>query len=129
MRILNWMGLALCTLAIVFVSTEVEAQNYGVSRIVAHPTGCPRKRFCGCGTALKVFGKHRRDLWAARAWFRYPKAAPAPGMVAVRQHHVFYIMDVLGPNKVLAYDPNSGRNKTRIHVRTLNGFSVRNPHG
>jgi hypothetical protein len=29
---------------------------------------------------------------------------------------------------VLAYDPNSGRHQTRLHVRSLAGYSVRNPN-
>lgn len=107
---------------------RVKATAIPSQSIVAHPKGCPKTRFCGCGTALKVFGRHRRDLWTARSWLRFPKASPAPGMVAANRKHVFYILSVVGNNKVLAYDPNSGRNKTRIHVRSLNGFSVRNPH-
>lgn len=96
--------------------------------MLPHPKGCPRRLFCGCGAALEVFGRHRRDLWAARAWFRYPKAAPAAGMVAVRQHHVFYIKQVLSNGLVLAIDHNGGRNKSWLRVRSLAGFSVRNPH-
>jgi hypothetical protein len=76
---------------------------------------------------LEVFGRHVRHLWLARAWFKYPPASPAPGMVAVRKHHVFVIREVLGPNLVRAYDANSGRGLTRIHVRSLAGFSVRDP--
>lgn len=93
-----------------------------------HPSGCPRRLFCGCGTALEVFGRHRRDLWAARAWFRYPQASPGPGMVAVRRHHVFVIKQYLGNGMVLAIDHNGGRNRSWLRVRSLAGFSVRNPH-
>ncbi len=99
------------------------------TQIVAHPAGCPRTSFCGCGAALEVFGRSIRELWLAANWFRFPKAEPAPGMVAVRQHHVFVIRKVLKPGVVLAYDPNSGRHLTRVHVRSLSGYSVRNPHG
>ena len=99
------------------------------TQIVAHPSGCPKRAFCGCGAALEVFGRHVRDLWLARNWFRFPVAEPAPGMVAVRRHHVFVIREVRGPGLVLAYDANSGGRKTRIHLRSLSGYSVRNPHG
>ena len=95
--------------------------------ILPHPPGCPRTSFCGCGVALRVFGKPVRDLWLAANWFRFPAAVAAAGMVAVRKHHVFFIERVLGDGKVLAYDPNSGHHLTRLHVRSLGGYSVRNP--
>src|SRR5262245_43362307 len=67
--------------------------GYSGGTIVAHPAGCPRTRFCGCGVALRVFGKPvaRGGLALARNWLNFPSAAPAAGMVAARQHHVVYI--------------------------------------
>lgn len=99
------------------------------TEIVAHPVGCPRTSFCGCGASLEVFKRNIREAWLARWWFRFPLAEPAPGMVAVRRHHVFVIRKVIKPGLVLAYDANSGGHKTRIHLRRLAGFSVRNPRG
>jgi hypothetical protein len=96
-------------------------------QIVAHPTGCPRVAFCGCGVASHIFGSPIRALWLAAAWLRYPSAAPAPGMVAVRQHHVFAIVALRSPGVVLAFDPNSGGHRTRIHLRSLAGYKVVNP--
>jgi hypothetical protein len=96
--------------------------------IVSHPAGCPHIAFCGCGAAVKVFGYAKRDLWLAAAWLRFPRASPAPGMVAVRQHHVFVILQAYGDGTVLAYDANSGGHRTRIHRVSLAGYSVRNPH-
>lgn len=107
---------------------RVAASVEYTSQIVSHPPGCPRRAFCGCGAALEVFGRHVRGLWLARNWFQFPRTTPAPGMVAVRRNHVFVIREVRGPNLVLAYDANSGQRKTRIHVRSLNGFVVVNPH-
>jgi hypothetical protein len=104
------------------------ARALSASQIVSHPPGCPRRAFCGCGAALEVFGKHVRSLWLARNWFRFPRTSPAPGMVAVRRNHVFVIREVRGPGLVLAYDANSGGRKTRLHVRSLKGFVVVNPH-
>ena len=98
------------------------------AEILPHPAGCPHRAFCGCGAALKIFGRPIRDLWLARNWFRFPPAAPAPGMVAVRSHHVFVIEAVLSRGQVIAYDANSGRHLTRRHVRSLAGYSVRDPH-
>jgi hypothetical protein len=56
--------------------------------IVAHPPGCSRRAFCGCGAAVRVFGAPIRSLWLAANWFKFPRAQPAAGMVAVRRHHV-----------------------------------------
>lgn len=97
------------------------------SQILPHPSGCPRRLFCGCGAALEVFGKHRRDLWLAAAWLRFPSASPGPGMVAANRRHVMVIRQMVGPNTALVYDANSGGGKTRLHVRSLAGYSVRNP--
>lgn len=98
-------------------------------QIVAHPPGCPSRAFCGCGASIEVFGKSIRELWLAANWFKFPRTAPAPGMVAVRRHHVFVIREVRGPGLVLAYDANSGGHKTRIHLRRLSGYVVVNPRG
>ncbi len=92
-----------------------------------HPSGCPRTSFCGCGVSLKVFGKPVRNLYLAANWLRFPRTSPAPGMVAARRGHVFYIIKVMGRDKALVYDPNSGGHRTRIHIRSLAGFQVVNP--
>lgn len=97
--------------------------------ILPHPIGCPKTAYCGCGTAVEVFGEPIRDLWLASSWFKFPKAEPAPGMVAVRQNHVFKIEAVLGPNTVLAKNHNGGGHKSYLQVLSLNGYSVRNPKG
>lgn len=115
-----------------FVTTAESKPQRLVSKevqIVSHPAGCPYRAFCGCGVSIKVFGKTVNNLFLASNWFKFPRSSPAPGMVAVRRHHVFYILEVRSENNVLAYDPNSGGHKTRIHVRNLAGYSVRNPHG
>lgn len=97
--------------------------------LLPHPPGCPRRAFCGCGAAVEVFGRPIRSLWLAANWLAFPRAHPAPGMVAARRGHVFVIKEVLGNWQVLAYDANSGQRKTRLHVRSLAGFAVVNPHG
>lgn len=96
--------------------------------IVDHPAGCPRRAFCGCGAALRVFGSPVRSLWLAANWFRFPRAAPGAGMVAVRRHHVFVLEQHLGGTTWLAYDANSGRHATRIHARSIAGYTIVNPH-
>ncbi len=99
------------------------------AQILPHPPGCPRRAFCGCGAAVEVFGRPVRSLWLAANWLRFPRASPAPGMVAARRGHVFVIRQVLGGGRVLAYDANSGGRKTRLHVRSLAGFVVVDPRG
>jgi hypothetical protein len=99
------------------------------AQILPHPPGCPRRAFCGCGAAVEVFGRPIRSLWLASNWLRFPRAAPAPGMVAARRGHVFVIRQVLGGGQVLAYDANSGHGFTKLHVRSLAGFTVVNPNG
>lgn len=94
-----------------------------------HPPGCPKTSFCGCGTAWEIFGTPIRALWLAANWFKFPRAQPAPGMVAVKQHHVFKIEKVLGPNTVLARNHNGSGHKSYLQVMSLNGYSVRNPKG
>lgn len=97
--------------------------------ILAHPAGCPSRAFCGCGAAVQIFGRPIRSLWLAANWFRFPRAYPAPGMVAVRRHHVFVLEAHMGGNIWLAYDANSGRHLTRRHPRSIAGYAIVNPHG
>lgn len=99
------------------------------SEIIAHPAGCPRVAFCGCGAAVRIFGRPVRALWLAANWFRFPRAHLAPGTVAVRRHHVFVVERVLGGGRVLAYDANSGRHLTRVHARSVAGYTIVDPRG
>ena len=92
-----------------------------------HPSGCPSRAFCGCGTSVRVFGHPVRDLYLAANWFRFPRTYAHAGAVAVRQHHVFYIEEAYGDGTVLAYDPNSGGHMTRVHRVSLAGYSIRQP--
>jgi hypothetical protein len=65
----------------------------------ARPGECPRS-FCGCEASLYLFGHVRPDLNLASNWMRkFPPTSPAPGMAAVRDHHVFVLMShVAGSN-------------------------------
>jgi hypothetical protein len=99
------------------------------NEIVAHPAGCPRSAYCGCGAAVRVFGHSVRELWLAANWFRFPRTAPAPGMAAVRRHHVMVLEADLGGGVWQVFDANSGHHLTRVHARSLAGYVVVNPHG
>lgn len=105
-------------------------QSYGAaSQVVSHPSGCPARAFCGCGAAVRVFGRPIRDLWLAANWLRFPRAAPAPGMVAARRGHVFVLETHIGGNTWQVFDANSGGHRTRIHARSIAGFAIVNPRG
>jgi len=96
--------------------------------IGGRPAGCPSS-FCGCGAAIRVFGRIVPELNLASNWLRFPRTAPAPGMVAARHGHVFVLEQPLGGDMWMAYDANSGGHATRIHARSLRGYTVVNPHG
>jgi hypothetical protein len=100
----------------------------GPGDVIAHPAGCPHSAFCGCGAAVRVFGQPIRGLWLAANWFKFPRAAPTAGMVAVRRHHVFVLEQALGGDTWLAYDANSGGHATRLHARSIAGYQIVNPH-
>jgi hypothetical protein len=103
--------------------------NISGARVVGgRPAGCPSS-FCGCGAALRVFGHHVPELNLAANWLRFPRTSPAPGMVAARRGHVFVLEQHLGGDMWMAYDANSGGHSTRMHPRSLRGYTVVNPRG
>jgi hypothetical protein len=99
----------------------------GAQIVSGRPSGCPRS-FCGCGTALRVFGRVVPELNLAANWLRFPRTSPAPGMVAARRGHVFVLEQHVEGDTWMAYDANSGGHATRIHARSLRGYTVVNPH-
>lgn len=96
--------------------------------IGGRPAGCPSS-FCGCGAALRVFGHIVPELNLASNWLRFPRTSPAPGMVAARHGHVFVLEQHLGGDMWMAYDANSGGHATRMHARSLRGYTIVNPRG
>ncbi len=102
----------------------------GNSAVVGHrPAGCPHA-FCGCEASLYVFGKIRPPLNVARNWrVMFPRTAAAPGMAAVRTHHVMILMSHVDGNRWLVHDGNSGGGKTREHVMSIRGYAIVDPHG
>lgn len=100
----------------------------GVRIVGGRPAGCPSS-FCGCGAALRVFGRIVPELNLASNWLRFPRTSPAAGMVAARRGHVFVLEQHLGGDVWMAYDANSGGHATRIHARSLRGYTIVNPRG
>jgi hypothetical protein len=106
--------------------TDAEGNGAIVGR---RPTGCPHS-FCGCEASRYLFGDIRAELNLASNWKRkFPRTAPAAGMAAVRNHHVFVLMSHAGGNNWVVHDGNSGAGLTREHVRSISGFTVVNPQG
>lgn len=92
------------------------------------PAGCPH-RFCGCALSLKLFGRIVARLNLAANWLTFPRAAPAPGMVAARRGHVFQLIAHSGGNIWRVWDANSGGGRIRVHDRSIRGYAIVNPHG
>ena len=106
----------------------LDANGNGVV-VGRRPAGCPHA-FCGCEASLYVFGEMRRDLFLASNWIRkFPRTAPAPGMVAARNHHVMVLISHAGGNDWMVHDGNSGGGLTRDHVMSISGYVIVDPHG
>ena len=113
----------------VVVTRRGRSYAYTGEVVGGRPPGCPHA-YCGCGVSLKVFGWIIPELNLAANWIRkFPRTSPAAGMVAARNHHVFYIESVIDSDTVVAYDPNSGGHRTRVHTVSIRGYRVVNPHG
>ena len=101
----------------------------GRGEVVAHPADCPRTLFCGCGAAHDL-GLSDRSLWLVRSWYKFPRAAAAPGMAALwGTRHVAVIRSLNGDGTASVYDANSGGGLTRVHRVSLAGLTIVDPHG
>lgn len=90
------------------------------------PSGCPSS-FCGCEASLFRFGHIIPELNLAGNWRRFPHAAPAPGMAAVRSGHVMILQQQVAGNVWYVHDGNSGGHVTREHPRSLAGYTIVDP--
>jgi hypothetical protein len=109
----------------VSVSNTVTGSN---DQIVAHPAGCPRTLFCGCGAAQEL-GLSDPSLLSVKSWYKFPRAIAAPGMALLwGERHVAAIRAVHGDGTATVYDANSGAGLTRIHRISLAGLVVVDPH-
>jgi hypothetical protein len=96
-------------------------------RIVGgRPAGCPHA-FCGCEASLYKFGRIIPELNLAANWRRFPRAAPGPGMAAVRSGHVMILQRQVAGNVWYVHDGNSGGHATREHPRSIAGYSIVDP--
>ena len=113
-------------------SLHAVSGTYAVSgsddQIVAHPIGCPRTLFCGCGAAQEL-GLSDPSLLSVKSWYKFPRAIAAPGMALLwGERHVAAIRTVHGDGTATVYDANSGAGLTRIHRISLAGLVVVDPH-
>ncbi len=95
--------------------------------IGGRPEGCPHA-YCGCGLR-KYLGLSDTRLNLASNWARlFPHVAgPGPGIAAVRSGHVMYIESAAGDGQWLVRDYNSGGGLSRLHVRSVRGYTFVNP--
>jgi hypothetical protein len=108
---------------------EAMAMVPGSERVVGgRPAGCPNA-FCGCEASLYKFGRIIPGLNLASNWRRFPRAAPAPGMAAVRSGHVMILESQVTGNVWTVHDGNSGGHVTREHPRSLAGYTIVDPNG
>ena len=109
-----------------------KASSSGVTYL-SHPNGCPRRLFCGCGAAVKLFGKPIRDLWLVAEWRRrFPQASASQGMAALRGRrgggHIVVLDRHVSGSTWMVYDYNSGGRRSRYHARNIAGYYIVNPH-
>lgn len=110
-------------------SEHVTDANGNAVVVGRRPAGCPHN-FCGCEASRYLFGVIRPELNLAANWMRkFPRAAPAPRMAAVRSHHVMVLMSHVSGNDWLVHDGNSGGGLTREHVRSIAGHVIVDPQG
>src|ERR1700759_1086049 len=108
---------------------EAMAMAPSAERVVGgRPAGCPNA-FCGCEASLYKFGRIVPGLNLASNWRRFPRAAPAPGMAAVRSGHVMILESQVGGNVWTVHDGNSGGHMTREHAPSLAGYTIVDPGG
>lgn len=103
-------------------TTEVRGQGV----VGGRPPGCPRA-FCGCGASIELFGRIIPSLNLAANWLRFPPASPGYNMVGARRGHVFVLKQHVAGDIWLVKDYNSGGHLTRLHERSIRGYSIRNP--
>lgn len=92
----------------------------------SRPVGCPHA-FCGCEASLYKFGRIIPELNLASNWRRFPRAAPSPGMAAVRPGHVMILQQQISGNIWVAHDGNSGSHMTREHAVSIAGYTIVDP--
>ena len=73
----------------------------------------------GCANLGGHFGP---ECNVARNWLTVgrPLSGPAPGAIGIKEHHVFQVVRVVGPNQVLAISGND-HNAVLTRIRSTDG--------
>ncbi len=95
--------------------------------LLPHPKGCPARAFCACGACVDLTGSAKACSWRARDWLLFPRIEPRPNAVAVRRSHVFVLKQHVQGKLWLSADYNSGKHKSRLHVRSIAGYVIVDP--
>jgi len=95
--------------------------------MLAHPDGCPRVAFCGCGAAIDALGRNVRSLWVAANWYAFPRSSPGYNTVGVRPHHVLVLKQQVSGNIWMANDYNSGGHLSRYHAVDISRYTIVSP--
>src|SRR5947209_18523319 len=90
------------------------------------PSGCPHA-FCACEASLFRFGRIIPQLNLASNWRRFPRAAPATGLAAVRSGQVMILQQHVAGDIWYVHDGNSGGHVTREHPVSIAGCSIVDP--
>ena len=122
----------LTAILLALVVSPADAKHYRTydrgTVVGGRPSGCPYQ-FCGCSASLHLFGRVIPELNLASNWMRkFPRTSPAPGMAAVRSHHVMVLLEHKYGNVWLVHDGNSGGHLTRVHERDISSYVVVSPH-
>jgi hypothetical protein len=76
-----------------------------------------------------LFGRPVRELFLSSSWLRFPRSEPGYNKVAVRRGHVFVLKQHISGSTWLVYDANSGGRGTRMHPRSIAGYTIVSPRG
>jgi len=122
----NW-GASLFKMPVKAIGAVTGALKTVQATLLPHPANCPHTAFCGCGAADEVGRGNDRSLWLAANWFKFPRTVPDPGMAAVKTHHVFVLKEHIEGDVWLVVDHNSGQHLSRLHPRSISGWTIVNP--
>jgi len=79
--------------------------------------------WCGWWMRQHLGGHFGSEYNAARNWLNVgrPLPGPRPGAIGVKEHHVFQVVEVIGPDQVLAI---SGNDHNAVRTRILSTAGV-----
>ena len=78
--------------------------------------------WCGSWMRQHLGGRFGPEYNAARNWLNVgrPLSGPVPGAIGIKEHHVFQVLRVVGPDQVLAISGND-HNAVRTRIRSTAG--------